>query len=86
MNLIEFLRTYPDTDTNFDKNDKLIIEAYNEEGDIIDIYHDCMPDIAGYFERKFGRDYEYHGNGLINYEFNGSYDAALNAIKEDLDL
>ena len=86
MNLTQFLTTYPDTDTNFDKNDKLVIEAYNEEGDIIDVYYDCRSDIAEYFERKFGRDYEYHGIGLINFEFNGSYDAALDAIKEDLDL
>jgi hypothetical protein len=84
MNLVEFLRTYPDTDTNFDKNDKLVIEAYNEEGDIIDVYNDCRGDICGYFERKFGKNYEYHGIGLINFEFNGSFDLALEAIKEDL--
>jgi hypothetical protein len=63
-----------------------VIEAYNEDGDIIATYLDCRRDIEEYFERKFGRDYEYHGIGLINFEFNGSYDAALDAIKEDLDL
>lgn len=82
--LIEFLTTYSDTDTNFDKNDRLVIEAYNEEGDIIDIYHNCRGDISEYFERKFGKNYPYCGNELIAEEFNGSYDQALNAIKEDL--
>lgn len=84
MNLKQFLLTYPDTDTNYDKNGILVIEAYNEEGDVIDTYHNCMPAIAEYFEKKFGKDYENYGNALINVEFNGSYDAALAEIKEDL--
>jgi hypothetical protein len=79
MNLEEFLSTYPDTDTNRQKDGRLVIEAYNQEGDIIDVYLDGAFAIEDYFESKFDEF-----NTLK--EFNNSYSLALDAIKEDLDL
>lgn len=84
MTLKQFLLTYPDTDINYDKDHRLIIEAYNEEGDIIDTYLGGAFAIQDYFERKFGKNYPYSGNELIAEEFNGSYSQAFDAIKEDL--
>ena len=35
MTLEEFLTTYPDTDTNRHKDNRVVIEAYNQEGDVL---------------------------------------------------
>ena len=79
MTLEEFLTTYPDTDTNRHKDNRVVIEAYNQEGDVIDVYLGGASAIEDYFELKFG---EFN----VITEFNGSYSLALDAIKEDLDL
>lgn len=79
MTLEQFLSTYPDTDTNRHKDGRVVIEAYNQAGDVIDVYLGGASAIEDYFERKFG---EFN----VNTEFKGSYALALDAIKEDLDL
>ena len=82
--LINFLTEYQDTDLNRMADGRLIIEAYNEQGEVIETYYGADSAISEYFEKKFGKHYPYSGFELIAEEFYGSYETALNEIKEDL--
>lgn len=82
----QFLKKHNDVDSNVGKDGNIIIEAYSEDGEIIDTWPNARYEIQEYFETKFGKNYPYSGNELISEEFEGNYHTAFEAIKEDLYL
>lgn len=84
--VVKFIIDYNDTDTNEDGIGNLIIEAYDLDGNLIDVYRDPESEIDLYFERKYRRENENDltGRELVLEEFNGNYHKAFKGIKEDL--
>jgi len=82
--VVKFIAKHSDTDTNINTNGQMVIEAYDQEGDIIDTYFNPESEIAEYFENKYRKESDLSGSELIAEEFEGSYYKAFEAIKEDL--
>jgi hypothetical protein len=84
--VVKFIIDYNDTDTNEDDHGSLIIEAYDLDGNLIDVYPDPESEIDFYFERKYRKENENDltGRELVLEEFYGNYHQAFKGIKEDL--
>lgn len=83
--VVKFIIDYNDTDTNI-KDGQMVIEAYDLDGNLIDMYPDPESEINFYFERKYRKENENDltGRELVLEEFYGDYHKAFKAIKEDL--